>query len=381
MRDQDLRDQLHDSARALLSLPAPGLGPLRRRVRRRRTRIGAATLAASVAFGATIASVLPWPLPTTLGHPDDGHPAATPGWRPAGPPLAADASVTAAPYFVTLDDAFTSATMNLQPAAALVVDAFTGKVLAAVTPPAGAGNFTSAAAAGDDRTFFLSASSAFYELRLAADGKPVSLTRVYTAPAAGGLYSFAVSADATRLAYVTPHGIEVVSLPAGTSRLEPAPGLEIQGLTWVGDRMLAMVLRNGSTTTSQRALFRMFDVAAGPPPVPASSQLAAEGDVDDSLIAPDASAVFATVVTGAGQGNPMAAVEEFSTRTGRLIARLTPWTGESGMGTSCLPLWTDSSGTHGVIECGGAFTFASGHVSRSSLHLPGGNASTPVGAW
>jgi hypothetical protein len=380
MRDDLLRTRLEDSARALADVSVPGMAVLRRRVRRRRTRIGAATLAASMVLGAAVAAVAPWRPGSATGHPADRGSVTTPRWRPAGPPLAADASVTAAPYYVTLDDAFTSATMNSPVTEALVVDVFTGKVLALVRPPAGAGNFTSAAAAGDDRTFFLAASSsAIYELRLGADGEPVSLAKVYTVPVTGGLISFAVSADASRLAYVTPHGIEVVSLPTGASRPLPGPGAAIGGLAWIGDRMLAFVMDFGS---GKPVRFRVIDVEPGPAPPP-SGLLVVGGDVDSPLSAPDGSVVFATVVTGAGE-NPQAAVEEFSGGTGRLTARLSPWTGESGMGTSCLPLWTDSSGTHGVVECGGVFTFTGGRAVRAGLHVPGVNFSVPPGwlvAW
>jgi hypothetical protein len=380
MRDDLLRTRLEDSARALADVSVPGMAVLRRRVRRRRARIGAATLAASMVIGATVAALVPGRLDSATRHPADGGSVATPGWRPAGRPLAADASVTAAPYYITLDDAFTPATMNSPVAEALVVDAFTGKVLALVRPPAGAGYFTSAAAAGDDRTFFLAASSsAVYELRLGADGEPLSLAKVYTVPVTGGLISFAVSPDASTLAYVTAHGIEVVSLPSGASHLVPGPGTEIGGLTWIGDRMVAFVMESSS---GKPVRFRVVDVEPGPAPPP-SVLLDVGGSFGSSLSAPDASVLFATVITGAGE-NPQAAVEEFSGRTGRLTARLTPWTGESGMGTSCLPLWTDSSGTRGVVECGGVFTFTDGRAVRADLHVPGANFSVPTGsliAW
>ncbi len=407
MRDQDLRDGLLDSARSWLSLPAPGLEVLRRRVRRRRIRIGAATLALSIVAGGGAAAAISMP-DMASQHPATGpsqSASATPqasgtptvavvpppqGWSRAGPALAPDASVAAAPYFVTLDSAYYYGINFSGYSSAVVADAFTGKALAAVPVPAGMDQaFSAVAAAGDDRTFFLASplsvvslatpapSSAFsyaiYELRLGADGKPVSITRAYTAQHTSSLNVLAVSADATRLAYVTSTGIEVVSLPAGTSRLVAAPSTDIEGMSWVGDRKLAVVLRAGPS--AGRATLLMVNVEPGPVP-PSSPVLSATGTFGFALIAPDASTVFATMDTGAGQGDPLSAVEEFSGRTGRLIARLTPWVNESGMGSSCQPLWTDSSGTNGVVECGGVFTFTGSRASRADLHVPSANFST-----
>jgi hypothetical protein len=390
MRDEDLRDQLAASARVFANMPVPGLDVLRRRVRRRRRRIGAACFALSVVVGAGAAfaavtgiandagyhpaggaspSLSATGTPQASGTPTDGP--LPQGWFPAGRTLAPDASVAAAPYYVTLDQSGYIPLNFSGVGDAIVVDAFTGKAVTIIADPAGPESFTAVAAAGDDRTFFLasqtmSSSTAVFELRLGAHGQLVSFTRAYTIPGATAITSLAVSPDGSMLAYVTSKGIEVVSLAAGTSGLVPGPAGTIGDLCWVNDDLLGYV----QWLSSSRTLLRTLDIGSEPGhPVIQIPQ------VSDPLIAADGSVLFATVVSGAGQGNPLAAVEEFSTRTGRLIARLTPWADESGMGAACLPLWTDSSGAHSVVECRGVFTAAGGRAAPADLHVPGANFS------
>jgi hypothetical protein len=90
------------------------------------------------------------------------------------------------------------------------------------------------------------------------------------------------------------------------------------------------------------------------------------------LITPDGSKLFATAVSGAS-----AEVVEFSVRTGRALAVVTPRADESGHGTSCLPLWTDPSGQRLTAECGGTGTIENGTFTPVRLHVPAYNFSTP----
>jgi hypothetical protein len=63
---------------------------------------------------------------------------------------------------------------------------------------------------------------------------------------------------------------------------------------------------------------------------------------------------------------------------------VSPRAGESGMGTSCLALWTDPSGAQLTAECGpagGGLTIAGRHFAAADLHVPSYNASTPRQAF
>ena len=113
---------------------------------------------------------------------------------------------------------------------------FTGQTIATIAPPHGQ-FFAGIAAAGDDRTFVLQAevggqtpkspmpvnpsTAAFDELRLKADGHLESLSVLGTVPARTALSGFAISQDASMLAYFTGAGFEAVSLATGTGRHWP----------------------------------------------------------------------------------------------------------------------------------------------------------------
>ena len=76
--------------------------------------------------------------------------------------------------------------------------------------------------------------------------------------------------------------------------------------------------------------------------------------------------------------NPGAEVVEFSAQTGQPMAVLSPRVDESGMGSSCLALWTDPSGSQLTAECGrvgGGLAIADGHFASADLHVPSYNFS------
>jgi hypothetical protein len=390
MRDELLRSRLRDTAQMLASIDPPRIAVLRRRVRRRRLRLGTATLAVSAALGAVGAAVVPWPptgsrppvaRPAAARHGTARHAAAS--WQPAGPQPAADAGPSAAPYLITV-------VFQRAPADVEVVDVFTGTVVATVQPPAATAQngFTGVQAAGDDRTFFLEdqltgGRVAFYELRLGADGKPRSLTQVAAiqGPIQGATLPFAISPDATRLAYTDGGELTVVSLATGAHRTWTATQGTAGDPSWAGDRMLAFGW-DGDSPSDPRAGIHLLDTSA-----PGSDLLAAPlipladralpggfGGAYSSLIAADGSVLFATAANGS-QTNPLSEVVEYSVRTGRLLAEVTPAAGESGMGTSCMVLWTDSSGAQAVAECGGAFAFDHTRYRQRDLRLPSYNNS------
>jgi hypothetical protein len=361
---------------------------LRRRFRGRRLRTAAAVLLAAAAAGVVVGIALPGGRPGGV-TPATGarhEPAQAPGgWYPAGPLPAAGAAPSAAPYYVTV-------VFQRSPAPVTVNNASTGRVLATVRAPVAGLGFTGVAAAGDDRTFVLAAQElrpevvVFYELRLSADGRVASLTRLLSVSSPGGP-AFAVSPDASRLAYATADGIRVVSLATGASRSWTAGGDTAAGnafqLSWAGDQTLAMYWASVAPGSRQTGV-RLLDTAA-----PGSNLLSSRliigvpgatafGWIDGLsglLITPDGSRLFATAGTGQPD-NPGAEVVEFSARTGQALAVVSPRAGESGMGTSCLALWTDPSGDHLTAECGGTVTIADGHFAAAALRVPSYNFST-----
>jgi hypothetical protein len=361
---------------------------VRRRFRSRRLRGAAAVLVAAAAAGVAVGIVLPG------GRPGVATPAAgarhertlvPAGWSAAGPLPAADAGPGAAPYYVTV-------VFQRAPAPVTVNDAFTGRVLATVRAPGSGLGFAGVAAAGDDRTFVLAAQEtrpavvSFYELRLAADGRVVALTRLLSV-ASAGVPVFAVSPDASRLAYATAYGIRVVSLATGVSRSWTAGGHTVAGnavqLSWAGDQTIAIYWASVAAGSGQTGV-RLLDTSAPGGnllssrliiPVPRATAFGRIDGLGDLLIAPDGSTVFATVGTGA-PGHPGAEVVEFSARTGQALAVVSPRDDESGMGSSCLALWTDPSGERLTAECGGPVTVAYGHVAVAALRVPSYNFST-----
>jgi len=175
----------------------------------------------------------------------------------------------------------------------------------------------------------------------------------------------------------------------GTGISNPTRGNSVLGhragsLSWAGDQALALYWESVAPGSRQDGV-RLLDTSAGGSDLMSSSRLiiavpsvAAFGEIDGLtgvLPTPDGSKVFATAVTGLPD-NPGAEVVEFSARTGRALAVVSPRADESGMGSSCLALWTDPSGARLTAECGGAGTIAGGHFAAADLHVPAYNFST-----
>jgi Tol biopolymer transport system component len=281
---------------------------------------------------------------------------------------------------------------------ALVTDAFTGQVIAAVHPPGGA-SFAGVAAAGDDRTFVLAAQTAngpdtrYYELRLGPTGRPRPLVLLpVPATVHGGSVVFAVSADASRLAIATGTAgnaqIEVISLATGAVRSWRAAGGYATDLSWAAGRTLAFEWWDSSRPSSAaeaRSGVRLLDTAAPGTdllasrfiiPRSASTSFGTFSGLDYPLISPDGSKVFATMVSGQ-PSNPVSEVVEFSARTGRALAVVTPPSGESGTGRWCGVLWVGPSGAHLTAVCGIEGRADNGQFTQMNLHVPSYNFSIP----
>lgn len=206
-------------------------------VARRRWAAWLTPLAAAASVTAVVAASLA--IPTVL---HGGHRAAS---RPAGP------FAGVPPYYLVLAGKKPNLSPSVaQPLFAQVRATATGTVLASVTPPKPYGTF-SAAAAGNDHTFVLSASkwkvvranggtyaeataTRFFLLRLGAGGHARQLTSlpIPAMPPGAEISGFALTRDGTKLAIALRGGrgggpgpeIQVFSLATGGERVWTWPG-------------------------------------------------------------------------------------------------------------------------------------------------------------
>jgi hypothetical protein len=395
-----LHAQLSDLVRPVNNLPIPDIRVLRRRARRREMRraVMAATITAVVAViavGVTAAG-----LPGT-GRPAGGRPVASPailthgGWRPAGPAPAANASPAVAPYIVIpgWGGQGTAQVRNI----------FTGRTMATIQPLAGQ-YVVGAAAAGDDRTFVLQAevggqrqvvngrkvgppqnptTIAFDELRLGADGRPRSLVTVLTVPVRDAISGFAISQDASMLAFANPNssGFETVSLATGTHRSwAPVDGGTVApySLSWAGDHTLAFEWSAGNNRHPPGLGIRVLDVSARGNLLQASRLVVPYGQYcrargacqDGQLLTADGSKVLVTVVVAVGQDYADTVVE-YSVRTGQPLAEVVRTTRTPYAGPPCVPLWTDPSGAQVISFCGGhGERYGPDYLGPVTLHPP-----------
>lgn len=392
MHDDELRTQLAELVRPVASAPVPDIQLIRRRARRRGARraAAAATVTAVLAAG-VIALVTSLPGPAT-GKPavQARPPASSQPWYLAGPLPAADAAPSIAPFIVTI-------AFQLSSPPALVLDAFTGRQLGVVNSPEPGDGFQGVQAAGDDRTFVLasagSTSVRFYELRLRSDGAVSFLRPLFTLPGSGGVPAFAVSPDASRIAYATAHGITVVSVGTGATSSWTAAGGSATDLSWSADQELAFVWHSLTGKGGVRILDTATPAFQGNLlaarliiPVPDRTTLGDFSSVSNTLLTADGSLLFGTVVTGEPASppadvpaSPRAEVVEFDARTGLAMAVVTPPADESGLGSSCLALWADPAGAQLTAQCGGGphatGTIDNGHFNADELYVPSYNFS------
>jgi hypothetical protein len=401
MHDDELRAQLADWVRPVASLPVPGIRVLRGRARRRQIRRAATAAAITVVVAAAavgITASLPGSGPSAArgSAATQGGPtwSAAPGtwikghWQPAGALPAADAGPASAPYFVAIQP---------DQGPAVVTDAFTGQVLATVKPGISGASFAGVAAAGDDRTFILAAQDtgfvAFYELRLAAGGRVRSLDVLFILPAST-VPVFAVSPDASLLAYTTGTGIEVVSLAQETAASWTATadggqaaavgGGQVTSLSWAGDKTVAFDWSappaSGASASTQPtgAGVRLLDINASGtlqqasrlimPYCPSGPACTSGPLVISPVITPDGSKVLAGVVSLGQQVTVR--ILAFSARTGQSVGAVTPRVTVTGHDVVCQPLWSDPSGAQQTAYCELGGTFAFGRFSAADLHLP-----------
>jgi hypothetical protein len=386
MLDEDLRAQLADWVAPLAELPPPGIRVLRRRTWRRRMRRGAATAAAAAAVAAVVSvATLPRsgpPLVARGGTPSAAARTWYPGrWFAAGKLPAADASPAAAPYVVTIAGG-----------GEVVTDVFTG-ARAGTVPRPGGGTFAAAAAAGDDRTFVLAArtgaSVSFYEQRLGPEGRPGSPVLVFSLQASS-VPAFALSPDASLLAYAMPDGVTVVSLATGAARSWTASGGQVAGLSWAGDKTLAFTWAAISGGEIRSVTVRLLATTApvtrlmaSRPLVPACANSSGLVCIEQHpLGAASGSKVFVADQFN-GRGTLISDVEEFSGDTRRSVFSATALANSPAADSGCAALWTDPSGEQLAVYCNGWTTIdgSQGHGTRLHVPVPPSAVQDQLIAW
>jgi hypothetical protein len=204
-----------------------------------------------------------------------------------------------------------------------------------------------------------------------------------TVPAKDALSGFAISQDASMLAYANPNnrGFETVSLATGTHRSWAAVDsgtVAPYSLSWAGDHTLAFEWSTGNNPHAPRIGLRVLDVSArgnllqaSRLVVPYGQYCAARGACQDGqLLTPDGSKVLVTMVVAVGQ-NYADTVVEYSVRTGEALAKMMRTIRTPYAGPPCVPLWTDPSGEQVISFCGGhGERYDHGYLSRVTLHPP-----------
>jgi hypothetical protein len=416
MRDEELRAELASWVHEMAVRPTPAADAVRRRARSRLLRRFASAGAVLVLIvgialsvnaglqsgGKNVAGHARHPgAPVGVGHArNPGGPVAASGasarwtwypgkWFPAEKSPAADAGPSVAPYLVEVVNNSTTYVTSLA----------TGGQIAPVSAPANT-SYVGVAAADDDHTFVLAAIQGnvvqFYEVRIGEGGHPGTpvlvlsfpLTSILPSYSSGTSLDFAISPDASMLAYQKPDGFEVVSLATGKARSWPGAGGFGGNLSWAAnDRSLAF--QWGTTSDPAQSGMRLLDtqatgslLQASQLVIPVSTMASYTGDV---LMTPDASKIFMPIFSDiSGQNGPAdGEIGEFSTRTGREVALVTPKvhvnvSSSSGVQLDCQALWTDASGSQVASFCAssqssdssGVFVDDNGHVTSTRLETP-----------
>ncbi len=325
-------------------------------------------------------------------RPDPSQEAATP--QPL-PPYFLELTGTGNPYYDN-------------PLHAAIDDTASGKILAAISPPAPYGTFIGGTAAADDRTFVLAAETwqptdtpyavginsgqvAFFLLRFVPGDARPALTRlpIPAIPASEQVAGLSLAPDGSLLAVaiqggITTQQITVYSLTTGAARtwtahapnstLGGAAGaqnmVDMQGLSWTADGSTLAYDWSGPTPGVE-----LLNVAGAPGSLLADSHLVVpqrpESCAGDAMITPDGSAIVCPVSwlpsgTGAvkparSTPGPISTVSvqpsdiqvgfaEFSTRTGALLRMLDEQNMASTNPLTQQVLWSSASGSELITE-------------------------------
>jgi hypothetical protein len=181
--------------------------------------------------------------------------------------------------------------------------------------------------AGDGDTYVVASYGAgkvtFQRLKLAADGRPESLTEIpaATIPGASTAWSdLAVSGDGDRIAYVTYKGararVDVVSARTGARKTWTTRySARVSSLSWAGDTLAFVwnpVRRARGTYTEVRHEFRTLDTSGAAGDLKASKAVTAlPKGTTSAVVTRDGKSVVAGVVS-----HSVASVQAYSAATG-----------------------------------------------------------------
>jgi hypothetical protein len=375
-----------------------------RRARRILTPLGAGLAVAGLVTGLTLA----------LGSPQ-------PRARQPAAGASADGTPTPVPrFFVELGLNFNGGTVF-----AAVHDSQTGKVLSTIQVPDSIGTIPpNIAADGSDRTFIINATrsgtagnpgvTALYRLRLAADGRSETLTRlpVNLLPAGSNdvVDGIAVSPDGSQLAvglqlYDRPDGglsshgeIALYSLTGGPTQTWTAPG-DVPAMpwdpVWISSTKLAFVWQDhlrGSAIYffTGRSQVRVLDTSAPGHNLLASSDVLLKGGgplgfiqaagvgADGSPI--DVATFRVTSIGGSGTATMLLAqvspsgtvIKTFETVTESYYGLKQ----EGAVTTPCQVIATDATGQHDLAYCP-----AFGRIDDGTFTQLAHNSDTAIAAW
>jgi hypothetical protein len=323
------------------------------------------------------------------------------------------------PYLVTL-----AATYPQNAPWAFVRDSATGAVLTSVHLPAlvtSGGSSSPSITAGDDRTYIITVSgwdqgkatttgpphevsiNRYYLMRLAADGRSASLTRLHIPISPHATDGIALSPDGSMVATAVQAchvggcqytGIQVVTLATGASRTwtTQARGAPFS-VSWAG---------NGHIAFQWRQAYRLLDITqpggnllassvpiAGPPAVPT-------GFVPPALVTSDGRAVITSTVQNIPEGNGrdtvVGKIVELDAGTGQVLQVLhtatvrdvttegdTVQTDVSDLDQTCKVLSLAPVGVHALVQCFG-FGRVDGARFTPLPGVPNPNATTVSGS-
>jgi hypothetical protein len=330
-------------------------------------------------------------------------------------------------YYVTAWQTYAGSDNGRQiPTFAVVHDSATGAVLATVRVPTVStqgGTGGPSITAGDDLTYVIGQGGRYYLMRVAADGRSATLSRLpLSVPGYLSVSDVALSPDGRRLAMDVQHctaktescpytGVRVVTIATGaatmwTTRANGAPF----GVSWAGDDRVAFEWQSGVRTppAGQQTGYRLLSLAGPGRNLLAARAIASPATepnyfVPAALVTADGSMVITSTVQnipdGHGRDTVVARVVELSASTGQVLRVLhtatvrdviaglngpvgQPTTGQLDEGCNVLSL--GPAGVHALVDC-----FGFGRVDdRRFTPLPGfpspsssGISPQDTGAW
>jgi hypothetical protein len=307
------------------------------------------------------------------------------------------------------------------PTFAVVHDSATGAVLATVRVPTVStqgGTQGPSITAGDDLTYVIGQGGRYYLMRVAADGRSATLSRLpLSVPGYLSVTDMALSPDGRRLAMDVQHctrktescpytGVRIVTIATGaasmwTTRANGAPF----NVSWAGHERVAFEWQSGVRTPppGQQTGYRLLSLTGPGRNLLAARAIASPAAeptffVPPALVTADGSMVITSTVRnipdGHGRYTVVSKVVELSASTGQLLRVLHKVTvrnatgGQNGtadqLDQGCVVLSLAPAGVHVLVECPGfgrvddrRFTPLPGFPSPSSSGIAGQQAA----AW